>query len=116
MANYRRLLSGAVNPKKNTFLRPFPARIPKIVFKQGYSDIVKFIYNSQPFQLRLSVSLPDIQEILGLSYVQAWEVAKEIRAMPWKSKYSFISVKDLANYMKVGEWEVQYYFYGLQGN
>jgi hypothetical protein len=116
MANHRRLLQGAVNPKKNTFLRPFPTRIPKRAFKQGYPDIVKFIYNSQPFQLRLSVSLLDIQEILGLTYVQAWEVANEIRTMPWKSKYSFISVKDLANYMKVSEGEVQYYFYALQGD
>ena len=110
MKCYRRLQRGT-NPKRDTCILPFPSRITQREFAKGYSDILRFFYWPKPFQLRLSVSLPDIQEILGLTCVEAWKVTKEIRAMPWKSKYSFISVKDLANYMKVSEWRVQYFFY-----
>ena len=46
-----------------------------------------------------------------LSREEALDVMSEINAMSHKSKYPFITVKDMAAYLKINQWRIQHYFY-----
>ncbi|WP_205514464.1 hypothetical protein [Longitalea arenae] len=85
--------------------------ISRGVFARPIPDLMKYFYPHKPYRPRLSVTQQDIAGILALNDEEARKVMTEINAMRSKSKYPFITVKDVATYLKVNQWRVQHYFY-----
>ena len=105
-------------PQKYTSIKEYlltkRALTPTISKRNFVPDILKYFYPHKPYRPRLSMTLDDIAGILALTKMEAREVMQEIMAMPRKSKFPFITVRDLACYMKVAQWQIQRYFVGYQ--
>jgi hypothetical protein len=85
--------------------------ISRGVFARPIPDVIKYFYPHKPYRPRLSITLDDIAGILALTDEEARKVMNEINAMPHKSKFPFITVKDMAAYLKINQWRIQHYFY-----
>ncbi|WP_207515084.1 hypothetical protein [Longitalea luteola] len=85
--------------------------ISRGVFARPIPDVMKYFYPHKPYRPRLSITLEDIAGILALTDDEARKVMREIDAMPGRSKYPFITVKDMAAFLKINQWRIQHYFY-----
>lgn len=94
--------------------RALTPTISKRDFAPAFPDILKYFYAHKPYRPRFSITLDDIAGILALTQMEARNVMQEINAMPRKSKFPFITVKDMAIYMKVAQWQIQQYFVSFQ--
>lgn len=111
MKRHRRPLNCPTVKQYLSSKRAITPIISRGAFARPIPDVIKYFYPHKPYRPRLSITLDDIAGILVLSREEALDVMSEINAMSHKSKYPFITVKDMAAYLKINQWRIQHYFY-----